>query len=171
MCLSYTIFRLEYLHYNDVIMGTTASQITSLTIVYSNVYSDADQRKHQSSTSLAFVRGIHRGPLNSPHKWLVSREMFPFDDIIMETHPPWLPFSYYITRRFNLSWTAYDISRIEQHWLRSIHMHYMCTTWTSIYWMWSFCSSHNVLFNFFNGTLRNLKITLGKARWLNDVCT
>ena len=47
-------------HYNDVIMTTMASQITSLTVVYSTVYSDADQRKHQSSASLAFVRGIHR---------------------------------------------------------------------------------------------------------------
>ena len=41
-------------------MTTIASQITSLTVVYSTVYSDADQRKHQSSASLAFVRGIHR---------------------------------------------------------------------------------------------------------------
>ena len=47
-------------HYDDVIMTAMASQITSLTIVYSTVYSDADQRKHQSSASLAFVRGIHR---------------------------------------------------------------------------------------------------------------
>ena len=47
-------------HYDDVIMTTIASQITSLTSVYSTVYSDADQRKHQSSASLAFVRGIHR---------------------------------------------------------------------------------------------------------------
>ena len=44
-------------HCNDVIMGAIASQITSLTIVYSIVYSDADQGKHQSSASLAFVRG------------------------------------------------------------------------------------------------------------------
>ena len=49
-------------------MGAMVSQITSLTIVYSTVYSDADQRRHQSSTSLAFVRGIHQGPVNSPHK-------------------------------------------------------------------------------------------------------
>ena len=48
------------MHYRDVIMGTIASQITSLTIVYSIVYSDLDQRKHQSSASLAFVGGIHR---------------------------------------------------------------------------------------------------------------
>ena len=47
-------------HYNDVIMGAVAYQITSLTIVYSNVYTDADQRKHQSSASLAFVRRIPR---------------------------------------------------------------------------------------------------------------
>ena len=70
-------------HYIDVIMGTIASQITSLTIVFSTVYSDADQRKHQSSASLAFVQGIHRGPVNSPHKWPVTRKMFPFDDVIM----------------------------------------------------------------------------------------
>ena len=64
-------------------MGTIASQITSLTIVYSTVYSGADQSKHQSSASLAFVWGIHRGPVNSPHKWPVTRKMFPFDDVIM----------------------------------------------------------------------------------------
>ena len=67
-------------------MGTMASQITSLTIVYSIVYSGADQRKHQSSVSLAFVRGIHRGPVNSPHKLPVMRKMFPFDDVIMKPH-------------------------------------------------------------------------------------
>ena len=64
-------------------MGAMASQITSLTIVYSTVYSDADQRKHQSTASLAFVWGIHRGPVNSLHKWPVTRRMFPFDDVIM----------------------------------------------------------------------------------------
>ena len=68
-------------HYNNVIMGMIASQITSLAIVYSTVYSDADQRKHQSSASLAFVRGIHRGPVNSPQKWPVTQKMFPFDDV------------------------------------------------------------------------------------------
>ena len=70
-------------HYDDVRMGAIASQITSLTIVYSIVYSDADQRKHQSSASLAFVRGSHRGPVNFPHKWPVTRKMFPLDDVIM----------------------------------------------------------------------------------------
>ena len=71
-------------HYGDVIMGAITSQITSLMIVYSTVYSDADQRKHQSAASLAFVRRIHRGPVNSPRKCPVTRKMFPFDDDIMD---------------------------------------------------------------------------------------
>ena len=70
-------------HYCDVTMASTESQIIRLTIVYSTVYSDADQRKYQSSASLAFVRGIHRWPVKSPHKWPVTTKMFPFDDVIM----------------------------------------------------------------------------------------
>ena len=66
-----------------------ASQITSLTIVYSTVYSGVDQRKHQSSALLAFVRGIHRWPVNSPRKGPVSRKMFPFDDVIMRKPENW----------------------------------------------------------------------------------
>ena len=64
-------------------MSAIASQITSLTTVYVTVYPYADQRKHQSSASLAFVRGIHRRPVNSPHKGPVTRKMYPFDDVIM----------------------------------------------------------------------------------------
>ena len=71
------------LHYCDVIMGAMTSQIISPTSIYSIVYSGADQRKHQSSLSLAFVRGIHRWPVHSPHKGPVTRKMFPFDDVIM----------------------------------------------------------------------------------------
>ena len=76
-----------------------ASPITSLMIIYSTVYSGADQRKHQSSASLAFVMGIHRWPVNSPHKGPVTRKMFPFDDVIMSTymngwiHCQWSQFS------------------------------------------------------------------------------
>ena len=69
--------------YDDVIMGAIATLITSLMIVYSTVNSDADQIKHQSHASLAFVWGMHRGPVNSPHKWPVTRKMFPFDDVIV----------------------------------------------------------------------------------------
>ena len=71
------------IHYCDVIMGAMASQITSLTIVYWTVYSGVNQRQHQSSASLTFVREIHRWPMNSRHKGLVTRKMFPFDDVIM----------------------------------------------------------------------------------------
>ena len=81
-------------HYSDVIMGAMASQITSRAIVYSTVYSDPDKRKYQSSASLAFVRGIHRSPVNSPHKWPVTRKMFPFDDVIMKYGCCWCPGAY-----------------------------------------------------------------------------
>ena len=74
-------------HYSDVIMDTIASQITSLTTVYSRVYSGADRIKHQSSASLAYVRGIHRGPVNSPHKWPVTQKLLAFDDVIIENMP------------------------------------------------------------------------------------
>ena len=70
------------LHHCDVIMSMMASQISSLPIVYAIVYSGTDQRKHQSSASLAFVWGIHRWPVNSPHRGPVTRKMFPFDDIM-----------------------------------------------------------------------------------------
>ena len=86
-------------HYNDIIMGSMPSQFTSLTIVYSKVDSGADQRKHQSSASLAFVRGIHRWPVNSPHKWPVTRKMFPFDDVIMN-------WSYYNGSILSELWTV-----------------------------------------------------------------
>ena len=66
----------------------STSQITSLRTVYSTVCSGTDQRKHQSSASLAFVRGIHRWPVNSPHKGPVTRTMFPFDDVIMVQTAP-----------------------------------------------------------------------------------
>ena len=84
-------------HYYDVIMGAMASQITSLTIVYSTVYSGEDQRKHQSPASPAFVRGIRRWPVNSPHEWPVTRKMSPFDEVIMSFESlsvsPWSHFS------------------------------------------------------------------------------
>ena len=64
-------------------MGTMAFQITRVLIVYSTVCSGTDQRKHQSSVSLAFVRGIHRRPANFPHKRPVTRKMSPFDGVIM----------------------------------------------------------------------------------------
>ena len=63
--------------------GAVASQITSLKTVYSTIYSGAYKRKYQCSESLTFVRGIHRWPVNSPHKRPVTQKMFPFDNVIM----------------------------------------------------------------------------------------
>ena len=81
-------------------MSSIASHITSLTIVYLSVYSGADQRKHQSSESLAFVRGIHRRPVNSLRKGPVTRKMFPFDDVIM-----WCLY-------LSLSWLLFQFSTV-----------------------------------------------------------
>ena len=83
-------------------MTTMASQITSLTVVYSTVYSDADQRKHQSSASLAFCVGNSPGPVNSPHKGPVTRQIFPFDDVIMRYT------IYYVLDVPSRNWNAED---------------------------------------------------------------
>ena len=64
-------------------MRLMGSQITDVSIIYSTVGSGADQRKSQSSASLAFMRGIRRWPVNSQHKGPVTRKMFPFDEVIM----------------------------------------------------------------------------------------
>ena len=71
-----------FIHYSDVIMGATASQITSLTIVYSTVYSDADQRNIKLRVT-GLCAANSPGPVNSPYKWPVTRKMFLFDDVIM----------------------------------------------------------------------------------------
>ena len=71
-------------------MSAMASQITNLTIVYLTPYSGTDQRKYQSSASLAFVKEIHRWSMNSPHQGPVTRKMFPFDDIIMKNAPGYM---------------------------------------------------------------------------------
>ena len=88
MYYCYTYFEIMEMHilvrhHNGAIMGAMASHTISLTIVYSVVFSGANQRKHQSSASLAFVRGTHRWPVNSPHKGPVTRKMSPFDDVII----------------------------------------------------------------------------------------
>ena len=83
-CPYHTQFVSPWKHSNDIIMGAMASQITSLSIVYSTVYSRRTSKEHQSSASLAVVRGIHSWPVNSPHKGPVTRKVFPFDDVIIE---------------------------------------------------------------------------------------
>ena len=93
-----------FCHYNDVIMDAMASQITSLNIVYSAVYSGTDHRKHQSSASLAFVRGIHRGPVNSPQKWPVTRKMVPLGDVIMYWGSVTIWFEKSLDRKLTWKW-------------------------------------------------------------------
>ena len=73
----------RYNDHDDVIMSATASQITGASIACSTVDSGADERKHQRSASLAFVRGINWWSVSSPHKRTVTQKMFPFDDVIM----------------------------------------------------------------------------------------
>ena len=119
---------LKSAHYSDVIMSAMASQITGVPIAYSTVWSGTDQRKHQSTASLAFVRGIHLWPVNSPHKGPVTRKMFPFDDVIIS----WVKSRY--RRLMANSHTA------------SFHIH-MCTNLTDMhiaglknayrYWGWT----------------------------------
>ena len=101
-------------------MGAIALQITSLTIVYTTVYSGTDQRKHQSSASLAFGRGIHRWPVNSPHKWPVTRKMYPFDDAIMHRLSTVVCSSTQV--KFGRTWHNIQIQRYEATVLLIIHI-------------------------------------------------
>ena len=119
---SYQLPVIFELHYSDVIMGAIASQITNLAIVYSTVYSDANQRKHRSSVSLAFVRGIHRGSIDSPPKGPVTRKMFPFDDVIMmnDTHRNVVLFSV-----LSLVYILHFVLYLTIHLPHTTHCHFM----------------------------------------------
>ena len=153
-------------------MGTIASQITSLAIVYSAFYSGADQRKHQSSASLA-VRGIHQGPVNSPQKWSVARKMFPFDDVIMVTKS----IDQYVWNRnppgnnlFNqrsFSWTF--LSVVLSRWLcllsiyRSPHsIRPRKITWHEITWT---CNIKHVHFRSWGGLESGVVVTWPNIIW------
>ena len=70
-------------HYSDVTVSAMTSRITNISPVCLTVCPGAHQRKHQSSASLAFVRGIHHWPADSTRKEPVTWNMFPFDDVIM----------------------------------------------------------------------------------------
>ena len=104
-------------------MGAMTSQTTNVSIVYSTVCSGADQTKHQSSASLAFVRGIHRWPMNSTHKGPIRWKMFPFDDVIMLYHKMLIGvFSHHLPRLNNKKtymWRKHtlDAKRWELTWL------------------------------------------------------
>ena len=131
-------------HYIDVIMDAIASQITSLTIVYLIVYSCGDQRKHQNSTSLAFVRGIHRWPVNSPHKWPVTRKMFPLDDVIMECDYDDLPI-YAPVEAYNRMWLSPPFDVCQRCYLSPNVTMWLCSP-SNICQHW--CMSRNVTYNY-----------------------
>ena len=90
-CKSFEALRITAKHWNccadDVIMITKASQFSSVLIVFSTVCSNTDQRKHHSSASLAFVWGVHRWPVNSPHEGPITWKFFSFNDVIMKKRP------------------------------------------------------------------------------------
>ena len=109
------------LHYGDVIMGAIASQITNLMIVYSTVYSDADQRKHQSSASLACV-GNSPGPVNSPHERQVTLKMF--DDVIMDLYIVYLKLGYgwvFTSRLFMGRYYSWDNQKRRKPWSERVN--------------------------------------------------
>ena len=114
-------------HNSDVIISAMASQITSITIVCSFAYSGAEQRKHQSSASLAFVQGIH---WNSPLKGLAIQKMFPFDDMIMawyfiqHSNNEWQntngTFNWKKTPHNSPSWASYGVSVVSIFFFRKL---------------------------------------------------
>ena len=112
------IFKLISLHCSGVIIGAMAHKITIVSIVCPTVCSDADQIKHQSSASLAFVRGIHRWSVDYPHKWQVNRKMFPFDDVIVQW---FLSFFFNI---FNIHLNIIPVGPIDDMW--SHHLSASC---------------------------------------------
>ena len=140
-------------HYSNGIMGVMASQITSLKIVYSN----ADQRKHQSSASLAFVRGIHWWLVNSPHKGPVTWKMFPFDHIILRLHLNQGPS--YNNGTVNANWQSDILSgRILIH--NNICWHFK----NSYSKHNTIDSSENILDVLFSFTITKTEVTLWKKR-------
>ena len=135
-----------FCHYDDVTMSGMVSLITSLTIVYSTVYSGADQRKHQSPASLAFpssngnsfrVAGPlcgeftgPRSPVNSPHKGPVTRKLFPFDDVIMS----WLGFICRNFSRISNSPRSWDVIHPRELW-RKFNLIYREIIYEIKYWL------------------------------------
>ena len=103
------------LYYSYVTMGVMASQITSLTIVYSTVYSGADKKSKLRVTGLC--GGIHRWPVNSPRKGPVTLKMFPFDDAIMVNRKiVIIPMKYICwVHRSHGSTKSYVIAKIKKH--------------------------------------------------------
>ena len=103
LAIDFATVSVQYNHCNDVTMSSIASQITSLTVVYSTVYSDADQRKHQSFASLAFVWGIHRDRWIPRTQGQLRGKMFPLYDVIMT--PPYCHDEVWTWKSFQCFWS------------------------------------------------------------------
>ena len=101
-------------------MSAMVSRITSPTIVYSTVYSGEDQGKHESSASLPFVRGIRRSLVNSPHKGPVTRKMFPFDDVIMDSQRLKSSLSKFCNIKQHPALKCRHISTLWRYWIRRV---------------------------------------------------
>ena len=165
-------------------MGAIGIQITSFTIVYSIVYSDADQRKHQSSASLAFVWGIHRGPVNSPHKWPVMRKMFPFDDVIMSLWKvTWVSCVPYLYKLESLNWSSLSFcywQMYKESQLPHMNCKYHASINKTLPWLyyrpksWTNCSkSFDVMFHntiFFQAQKRALNQHTDPLACLHIIC-
>ena len=116
-------------------MSAMASQITGASIVWSTVGSGADQRKHQSSASLAFVSGIHWWPVNSPHKRPVTRKMFSCDDVIMSATLIVAPVP---PIRYSGKCLEHDIAMTWYNWLR---IPFQQPIWGLVRWLLTLCGS------------------------------
>ena len=133
--VTWMLFSLQWSH-----NGRDGVKISSITIVYSTVYSGTEQRKYQSSASLAFLREIHRWPVNFLHKGPVTREILQFDDVIMfDLYFP----RYCTTREINTKITAASAYKVRHSRLYIIlyqtchfrtHMMLMSTSWEAITW-------------------------------------
>ena len=127
-------------------MSAIASQITSITIVYWTVDSDADQRKHKSSASLGFWAGNSPGTGEFPHKWPVTRKIFPFDDImwmLSHTAPPMQFMSWSTMTKFNLlEW--FNICSVLH--ISGFSLSILCII-LSFYFYFSISHHHNSLYN------------------------
>ena len=112
-------------HYSDVIITTKASQITGLSIVSSAVCSGVYQRKLQSSAPMAFVKGIHWWPVDSPHKGPVTWKMFPIEDVIITTleHGVQAPAATHL-------WGPWRLKQIQRAWIYDYIPQY------SVGWHW-----------------------------------
>ena len=125
-------------------MSVMASQIAGVSIVYSTVCSGVDQRKHQSSASLAFVRGIHRWAVNSPHKGPMARKTLPFDDVIMGNHRLPVDPHPHPSKSKRGTVTVFSFSKVSR----------------AMTLMWRHC---NVLWNAVQGSQYSSKLTYGAA--------